>query len=120
MAGCQKSEFQKRRVSVSMRFDVPVYFQRIQPGEYEESSGDYGPDGVSEDMRYGNVTDVGTDTLNLVYGEIRQGCKVIRLQTYYDKVFDRIRIGERVYRVDLSRRLRVKQVLIVSEVQGCR
>lgn len=44
MAGCQKSEFQKRRVSVSMRFDVPVYFQRIQPGEYDESSGDYGPD----------------------------------------------------------------------------
>ena len=66
------------------------------------------------------MTDVGTDTLNLVYGEIRQGCKEIRLQTYYDKVFDRIRIGERVYRVDLSRRLRVKQVLIVSEVQGCR
>lgn len=102
-----------------MRFDVPIYFQRIQPGEYEESSGDYGPDSVSEDKRYGNVTDAGRDTLNLVYGKLRQGCKVIRLQTHYDKVFDRIRIGERVYQVDFSRKLKIKQVFIVSEVQGC-
>lgn len=102
-----------------MRFDTPVHFQRIQPGAYEESSGDYGADIISEDKCCGNVTDAGTDTLHLVYGGIRQGCKVIRLQTYYEKVFDRIRIGEKVYQVDFSRKLKVKQVFVVSEVQGC-
>ena len=117
MAGCQETEFTKGRVPVLMRFDMPVYFQRVQSGEYEESTGDYGEDSIEEEMRYANVTDAGTETLNLVYGEIRQGCRVVRLQRYYEKAFDRFRIGERLYRVDLSRKLRNKQVFIVSEVQ---
>ena len=100
-----------------MRFDTPVYFQRVRPGEYDEFTGNYGEDTIDEIKRYANVTDVETDTLNLVYGEIRQGCKVVRLQTHYRRGFDRIRINEKTYRVDLSRELRNKHVFVVSEVQ---
>lgn len=116
MAGYAESEFSKGRFSIFMRFDTPVYFQRVQPGEYEESTGDYGEGSIEEEMRYANVTDAGTSTLNLIYGEIRQGCRVVRLQRYYRKAFSRLRIGERLYRVELSRKLRNKQVFIVSEV----
>ena len=100
-----------------MRFDTPVYFQRVQSGEYEESTGDYGEESIEEEMWYADVTDAGADTLNLVYGEVRQGCRVVRLQRHYGKAFDRLRIGKKLYRLDLSRKLRNKHVFIVSEVQ---
>lgn len=100
-----------------MRFDTPVYFQRIHPGDYREDTGDYGPDVTEEEGKYANVTSAGTETLQLVYGEIRQGCKVVRLQKHYRQAFDRIRIGEKTYRVDSSRKLRNKHVFIVSEIQ---
>lgn len=100
-----------------MRFDTPVYFQTIKAGAYDASTGNYGEDTVTEEMRYASVTDTGAETLNLIYGEIRQGVKTIRLQNRYEKPFDRIKIGKKVYRVDRVRLLRQKQTFIVSEVQ---
>ena len=101
-----------------MRFEIPVYFQRIQSGEYDPTTGNYWPDIVVEEMRRASVTDSTTQTLQLVYGELKQGSKTIRLQMPYNNAFDRIRIGGKVYRVDLARNLRTKQTFVVSEVQG--
>ena len=100
-----------------MRFDTPVYFQSIKAGAYDASTGDHGEDIITEEMRMANVTETGIETLNIIYGEIRQGVKTVRLQNYYDKPFDRVRIGNKVYRVDRARPLRLKYTLIVSEVQ---
>lgn len=101
-----------------MRFDTPIYFQRTVPGEYDPATGDYGPDTVKEEKRYASVTSSGVETLNLIYGELRQGCLTLRLQTPYNHYFDKIKIGEKVYRVDFSRVLRTKHVFVVSEIQG--
>lgn len=98
-----------------MRFDTPVYFQRIK-SEYDESTGDYN-DTFSEEMRYASVTNAGVSTLNLLFGELKQGCLTIRLQNPYDKPFDRIRIGLTFYRVYFTRHLKTKHTLVVSEVQ---
>lgn len=100
-----------------MRFDTPVYFQTIKAGEYDASTGDHGEDIITEEMRMANVTETGIETLNIIYGEIRQGVKTVRLQSHYDKPFDRVKIGKKVYRVDRARPLRLKYTLIVSEVQ---
>lgn len=100
-----------------MRFDTPVYFQRIEAGAYDASTGDYGEDIITEEMRYASVTETGIETLNIIYGEIKQGVKTVRLQNYYEKPFDRLRIGNKVYRVDRARPLRLKYTLVVSEVQ---
>lgn len=100
-----------------MRCDTEVFFQSIVPGEYDEATGDYGDDIASEEKRYASVTDTGTETMNLVYGSIKQGSKTVRLQTHYKKPFDRIRIGNALYRVDFERKLRTKHVFVVSEVQ---
>lgn len=40
----------------------------------------------------------------------------IHLQNHYDRPFDRIRVGNKTYGVDFSRKLRTKQVYVVSEV----
>lgn len=100
-----------------MRFDTPIYFQTIKAGAYDASTGNYGEETITEEKRYASVTSTGDETLNLIYGEIRQGVKTVRLQNYYDKPFDRVRIGDKVYRVDRARPLRMKYTLVVSEVQ---
>lgn len=100
-----------------MRCDTEIFFQAITPGEYDESTGDYKADAVLEEKKRASVTDTGTDTMNLVYGSVKQGSKTVRLQTHYKKPFDRIRIGNALYRVDFERKLRTKHVFVVSEVK---
>ena len=100
-----------------MRYDTPVYFQKITSGEYDPDTGNYGDDTVAEVARYASVMDTSRETMRLVYGEIRQGSLTIHLQNHYDDLFDRIRVGDRLYTVDYTRRLRVKQGFVVSEVQ---
>lgn len=100
-----------------MRYDTPVYFQKITQGIYEPSTGNYGEDAIEETCIYADVTSAGAKTLNLVYGEIKEGGLVIRLQSYYKAAFNRIRIGEQQYRVDFERKLRQGHVFVVSEVQ---
>lgn len=100
-----------------MRYDTPVYFQTVTPGAYDPNTGNYGPETIIEEKRYASVTDTGAETLNLIYGELKQGCKTVRLQNYYDKPFTRLRIGEKTYRVDRARGLRLKYNLVCSEVQ---
>ena len=100
-----------------MRFDTPVYFERVT-SEYDASTGNYGISLLGDDMRRASVTDSGAQTQMLVYGELKQGSLTIRLQRPYDKPFDRIRIGEKFYHVDMKRNLRLKQTFVVSEVQG--
>ena len=100
-----------------MRFDTPVYFQSVVTGEYDPSTGDYADDTVTEVEHYASVSDTGTDTMNLVYGGLKQGSLTVRLQTRYDGAIDYIRIGSKRYRVDMVRSLRQKQTFVVSEVQ---
>jgi hypothetical protein len=97
-----------------MRYDTPVFFQRVQAGAYNQSSGDYGADIVEETKQYASVTDATTEQLTLVFGGIKQGALVIRLQRGYKMPFDRIRVGDKLYKVDFARYLKT---FIVSEVQ---
>lgn len=100
-----------------MRFDTPIFFQRIKPGEYDPNTGNYAEDAITEDKRYADITFTGESTLRLVYGELKQGSLTLRLQMPYNEEFDRIRIGRTLYKVDRMRMLRTKQSFIVSEVQ---
>lgn len=100
-----------------MRYDTPVYFQKITPGEYDPKAGNYADDAVEETLRYASVMNTGEEKLKLVYDGPKQGSLTIQLQTHYTEPFDRIRVGETVYRVDSSRKLRVKHTFVVSEAQ---
>lgn len=100
-----------------MRYDTPVYFQRITPGEYDPNTGNYGDDTVEETLRYASVMNTGEDQLKLVYDGPKQGSLTIQLQNHYTEPFSQIRAGEKIYRVDWSRKLRTKHTFVVSEVQ---
>lgn len=100
-----------------MRFDTPIFFQSRKQGEYDPKTGNYKPDTVEETQCWASVTETRVDTLNLIYGEIKQGCYTVRLQNTYRKPFSRIRIGDKLYKVDYNRTLRTKNIFVVSEVQ---
>lgn len=100
-----------------MRLDTPVYFQSVTEGEYDENTGDYGPDKVTEVKKYASVTNSGAETLNLVYGELKQGSLTVRILNRCIPPFDRLRIDEKIYRVDMDRKIRNFRTFIVSEVQ---
>lgn len=100
-----------------MRYDTPIFFQRITSGEYDPKTGNYADDTVAETMRYASVMDTGESLLRLVYDGPKQGSLTIHIQNHYNAPFDRIRVGERAYSVDFSRRLRTKHAFVVSEVQ---
>ena len=99
-----------------MRYDTPVYFQRITPGQYDENTGNYGIDYIDETKMYASVTDSSTETMKLIYGSIKQGSLTIRLQNHYMDAYDRIRIGSKVYETDLERKTRGHS-FVVHEVQ---
>ena len=99
-----------------MRYDTPIYFQKLTPGEYDPATGNYVDDKVSEVKRYASVMDTGENTMILVYSGIKEGSLTIHLQNHYNQPFDRIRIDNKVYSVDFSRKLRAKQIYFVSEV----
>lgn len=100
-----------------MRYDTPIYFRMETPGAYDENSGDYADDTVTEKQVWASVMDTGEETMRLVYGEIRQGSKTVHIQNHYTGIYNRIRIGDSIYAVDAVRRLRFKQTMILSEVQ---
>ena len=100
-----------------MRFDTPIFMQTVTAGAYDAQTGDYAPDSVEEVKVYASVTDAGTETLTLVYGDIKQGAKVVRLLSHCAGSFSFIRIGEKRYRVDMERKLRSKHIFVVSEAQ---
>ena len=97
-----------------MRYDKSVYFQRVNAGEYNPNTGDYGADIVKEERCFASVTDATTAQLSLIYGGIKEGSLVIRLQRSYKVPFDRIRVGDKLYKVDFARYLKT---FVVSEVQ---
>lgn len=100
-----------------MRYDTPIYFQKITSGEYDPKTGNYGDDTVEETQRYASIMDTGAVMLKLVYDGPKQGSLTIQIQNHYTEPFDRIRVGKKTYRVDYSRELQTKHVFVVSEVQ---
>ena len=101
-----------------MRYDTPIYFQKITQGEYDSTTGDYGKDAVQETGVMASVMDTRTETMQVVYGSIKQGSKTIHIQNHYDKSYDLIRINDKIYQTDYSRKFRNKQSFVAHEVKN--
>lgn len=97
-----------------MRYDTPIFFQKLKKGAYNEQTGDYLPDVTAETKIFADVTETGTEMLQFVYGKVQQSSFTIRLQRPYKEAFDHIRIGDKIFNVDFARR---RKVFVVSEVQ---
>lgn len=100
-----------------MRYDKLIQFVTTSGQVYDETTGDYTDGTPVKCPVMASVMDTNTETLRLVYGEIRQGSYTIQLQNHYTQPFDYIELNGRKYSVDYRRHLRHKDTFIVSEVQ---
>lgn len=100
-----------------MRFDKEVIF--IKKGEkvYDRNTGDYNTGEPVRTPVLASVNDTGINTLNIVYGNVKQDSITVTLQNHYEDAFDLIEFEGRPYRVDRRIRLRVKDSFVCSEVQ---
>ena len=98
-----------------MRFDTPVFFRTETQGTYNAETGDYGDPQISEQEVYADITNTGTMTLNLVYGNLKENSLTVRTRESFNG--DKMRIGSKIYRVDTMRQLHGLTTYIVSEVQ---
>lgn len=64
-----------------MRYDTPIFFQMVVPGEYDKKTGNYVDNQIKEVIRYASVMDTGVETMKLVYGSIQQGSLCAGLDT---------------------------------------
>jgi hypothetical protein len=99
-----------------MRYDKPIFFQTVT-AEYDPATGNYNDEAVENVQKYASVMDSSAQTLQLVYGGIKQGSLTIHLQRHYNAPFDRICVDGKLYKVDSQRKLRRGHTFVVSEVQ---
>lgn len=99
-----------------MRFDTEVYFY-TEKSNYNAETGDYDREKPSEVQKMASVNQTETAMIRMIYGTIPQKSLTVRLQNKYEKPFDYIRIGKKLYKVDKRIDLYTKQAFIVSEVQ---
>lgn len=99
-----------------MRYDKVVYFVKEGESVYDPQTGDYIEGIPTATPKHASVIDTSAEMLRLVYGSIKQGSLTIHLQNKYDQAFDYILVGEKKYKPDYERKLRVKHTFVVSEV----
>ena len=102
---------------IYMRYDTPIYFQKLVRGQYNADTGNYDDDLLEETEVFASVNDTQTEMMVKIYGQIRQGSLSVHIQNHYDDSFDYIRVGNKRYVVDYFRKLKVKESFVLSEVQ---
>ena len=98
-----------------MRYATPVYFVKETEPVYDYETGDYVDGEPIKHEAWANVSDTGTERMQLIYGGLKQGAVTVRIRNKYEKDFDYILIGDKKYRVDLSKSFRNDQAFHLSE-----
>ena len=97
-----------------MRYDKKIYFV-TEGEEYNYDTGDYESVELVKDEAWANVSDTGTERMQLIYGALKQGAITARIVGKYDKEFDYIQVGDKKYNVDAFRTFRNDQAFNLSE-----
>lgn len=99
-----------------MRYNEPVVFIKETEGKYNPDTGVYDESLKTKDSKRANVTDLGTDRSVKLFGDIKEGAKVVRLLRPYNKVWDYLIIDGLTYEITKHHDLRLRSGFIVQEV----
>ena len=98
-----------------MRYDQRIYFVKEGEDEYDYATGDYIATEAIKHEAWANVSDTGTERMQLIYGALKQGAITVRIVGKYGKEFDYIQVGDKKYNVDAFRTFRNDQSFNLSE-----
>lgn len=95
-----------------MRYERKVYFIK-EESIYNQNNGRYITKEIPIAERWADVTDTGTEAMNLLYGRILQGAKTVRIKTKVLDEFNYIVIDKQRYLVETIKTFRQEQVIYV-------
>lgn len=98
-----------------MRYSTPIYFVKEGEDEYDYDTGNYVTTEPVKHEAWANVSDTGTERMQLIYGALKQGAVTVRIQGKYDETFDYVQVGDKKYNVDAFRTFRNDQAFNLSE-----
>ena len=97
-----------------MRYDKKVYFV-TEGEEYNYDTGDYELVELVKHEAWANVSDTGTERMQLIYGALKQGAITVRIQGKCDEAFDYVEVDGKEYNVDAFRTFKNDQSFNLSE-----
>ena len=98
-----------------VRYDKQIFFVKETEPVYDYDTGDYVDGEPIKHEAWANVSDTGTERMQLIYGALKQGAITVRIQGKYDEVFDYIQVDGKKYKVDAFRTFRNDQAFNLSE-----
>lgn len=98
-----------------MRYDQKIYFVKEGEDVYDHDTGDYITTEPIKHEMWANVSDTGTERMQLIYGALKQGAITVRIQGKYEKEFDYIEVEGKKYNVDAFKTFRNDQAFNLSE-----
>ncbi len=101
-----------------MRYDKKIIFVIETGGKYDPDSGEHIEPTRDMVEKMANITDLGTERSKVLFGDVKQGAKVVRLMRPYLKDWDYAFINDVKYKIVTSRELRLKKTFIIQEVNG--
>lgn len=99
-----------------MRYDKKIIFVTEKDGGYDPEIGEYTEPTKEKTIKRANITDLGTERSKVLFGDIKQGAKIVRLLRPYVKKWDYAFIDDIEYVIVTSRQLRLKNTFILQEV----
>lgn len=99
-----------------MRYDKKIVFVIETGGEYDPELGEHIEPAIVKTEKMANITDLGTERSKVLFGDVKQGAKVVRLLRPYLKKWDYALIGNDKYKIVTGRQLRLKNTFILQEV----
>ncbi|GAA3251640.1 Phage protein [Lactococcus lactis subsp. lactis] len=99
-----------------MRYDKKIIFVTETGGGYDPELGEHIEPTIVKTKKMANITDLGTERSKVLFGDVKQGAKVVRLLRPYLKNWDFVLIGNDKYKIVTGRQLRLKNTFILQEV----
>lgn len=98
-----------------MRYDEEVVFVTEGLEIYNPKTGDYIPGLQTEVTKWANVSDLGEDRKVMLFGNIKEKTKVVRLNEVYKEPFDWIEVEGVKYVVQNPKHFRHESVFYIGE-----
>ena len=98
-----------------MRYDKQIFFVKETEPVYDYETGDYVDGEPIKHEAWANVSDTGTERMQLIYSALKQGAITVRIQGKYDEAFDYIEVDDKKYNVDAFKTFRNDQAFNLSE-----
>lgn len=84
-----------------MRYDKPVYFVKIKNRHYDPDAGIWEESGTERQRRWANITEMGVERQQTLFGNVKLDRKVVRVYTPYQGEYDHIEINGENYFLEL-------------------